>query len=460
MWQVFPMNLAEYGYTEEEYSVEGLANIYTWPEDAGHARVAMQNAPYGSRILVRKPADPACFSGTVFIEMLNWARGYDRTICSWGNCHEQIMQKGDAWIGVTIRSSVIDNLKKFDPARYGRLSFENPVPREHRVDRPQSNTYHDDYTDPDRENGLTWDFYSQTAILVREQDPRNPLDGYGVRTVIGTGATAGDLATYAAAIDPVVCASDGSNIFDGFLIFMTGAPGNVNQYEEKLHYMDPRCRFYGKVPLIRAYTCKDMLGGGFHPDWAYMQRRNDSDGDEAGNYYRSYEIAGTSLFLSYTYHLEPCHEDVAKMGLVIKNYRTGKKWTEEDLKAFEFPTRYALDAMHENLKLWIAEGIAPPCCKPYETEHAYPATELAEDEYGNVLGGLRLPYLRVPAYHLRKDAKAEAFGQELLIRLYKDAGSYAAKVAQACEDCVRERILTRRDADKIIREARETDLFR
>ena len=456
-WQVKPMDLSTQGYAEEEFLIQGNAKIYTWPNGQQSVSIAYENAAYGGRFLVRKPANPANFSGTVIVEMYNWARGYDRAISLWGHCHQQIMRDGDAWVGVSIRANVIDNLKKFDPVRYADLSYESPLDPAHRLDRPQSNTYHDDYTDPNRENGLTWDYYSQVALSLRDQSSGAPMAGYNVKAVIGTGATAGDLATYVAAIDPVSCRPDGGNIFDGYLIFMTGAPGNVNQFEEKLHYLDERCKFYCKVPLMRVYTCRDMLGGGMHPDWAYMQRRNDSD--EEGQYYRSYEIAGTGLMLKYTYFSEPSHEDVEKMGLQIRNGRTGQAWSEEDLKTFEFPTRYALDAMLENLKKWILEGIAPPSTQPYETVGVYPATDLKLDEFGNVLGGLRLPYLEVPAYHFCMDATAYPLEREILDRLYQDKSDYVSKVADSARRCVENRLLTQVDADAIVAEANAVDFW-
>ena len=451
LWQMTPMDLSCYGYVEEEYLVEGEAKVYTWPEGQKYPDVAHAPAPYASRILVRKPADSARFSGNVVVEISNWPRGYDRTICAWSNCYEYLMDSGDAWVGVTFSPKVIRNLKHFDPVRYAKLAMDNPLPEDQRTARPQSNTYHGQATNPADESGLSFDFLSQVGIALRENKPGYPMAGYDVKTVLVTGATPGDLATYAAAIDLISCAEDGSNIFDGFLIFMTGAPGNVNQYEEKLHYLDERCKFYGKVPLMRAYTCKDMLGTGHHPDWALMQRRPDSD--EAGAYYRSYEIAGTGLMLSYIFHTEPSAEDVARTGLQVKNGRTGKAWTQEELNRFEFPTRYALNAMLGNLKLWVREGVKPPATDPYETVGVYPELDLKEDELGNVMGGLRLPYLRVPAYRFLRDATAEPLPKQTLVELYGSFEGYMERFAQAVEDCVNERILLRSDAEKVLTDA-------
>ncbi len=456
-WTTDPTDLESFGYIEEEYVIKGNAHVYTWPSGQRYPEVLLEPSPYASRILVRKPADPEKFSGNVIVEMFNWARGYDRPIALWSNCYEHLMESGDGWVGVSIRGEVLTNLKKFDPVRYAELSMENPLPEEERYLRPQAAPFHGQRSNASYENGLSLDLFSQTAMAVREQEEGYPFAGYDVKTVIGTGATPGDLATYACAIDPVCCSEEGKNIYDGFLIFMTGAPANVNGYEDKLHHLDERCRFYGKVPLMRAYTCKDMLGTGMHPDWALMQRRPDSN--EPGAYYRSYEIAGTGLMLNYVYRNEPVEEDISKMGLKVKNGNTGKAWTEEELNRFEFPTRYALNAMLENLKLWIKDNTAPPSTEGYETEGVYPDIDLKDDENGNVLGGLRLPYLRVPAYEFRKDALAVPLPKDKLIELYGDYNHYLELFTKAVSDCVREQILLESDAEKVLMDAERVKAF-
>ena len=135
--QVRPMDLAAYGYDEAEYLISGQAKMYTWPDGQEFPGIEAEG-PYTNRFVIRKPADPARFSGNVIIEMNNWARGYDRPIAIWGNCADHVMKNGDAWVGVSVRSDILANLRAFDPERYGELSFETPIPKEHRLDRPQS----------------------------------------------------------------------------------------------------------------------------------------------------------------------------------------------------------------------------------------------------------------------------------------------------------------------------------
>ncbi|MDA1185528.1 MAG: alpha/beta hydrolase domain-containing protein, partial [Acidobacteria bacterium] len=63
-----PMDLASVGYVEEEYFVSGSANVYDWAAD-GSLSVKTPNAPYATRILVRRPVAGSRFSGNVIVEL-------------------------------------------------------------------------------------------------------------------------------------------------------------------------------------------------------------------------------------------------------------------------------------------------------------------------------------------------------------------------------------------------------
>ena len=64
-----PVDLAKAGYVEEEYFLSGTANVYDWNAD-GSLTVKGANNPYTTRIVVRRPAQAARFSGTVIVEIL------------------------------------------------------------------------------------------------------------------------------------------------------------------------------------------------------------------------------------------------------------------------------------------------------------------------------------------------------------------------------------------------------
>src|ERR1700730_3373638 len=76
-----PIDLASYGYVEQEYFFEGIATAYDWasaPNADGLWSVnTATTAHYKTRMLVRPPADPTKFNGTVIVEWLNVTGGLD-----------------------------------------------------------------------------------------------------------------------------------------------------------------------------------------------------------------------------------------------------------------------------------------------------------------------------------------------------------------------------------------------
>ena len=69
-------NVKDFGYVEEEFFIEGVANAYDTPPlttgtilSSGHA--------YKTRIVVRRPEKAQRFNGTVILEWQNVTAGYD-----------------------------------------------------------------------------------------------------------------------------------------------------------------------------------------------------------------------------------------------------------------------------------------------------------------------------------------------------------------------------------------------
>ena len=120
-----PMDLASRAYVEEEFIVSGTANVYDWAAD-GALSVKTPNAPYGTRILVRRPADPRRFSGSVIVELMFTARRFDWPMM-WGYSRDYLVEHGDAWVGITMPAAAAA-LPKFNPTRYAAVSFPNPAP--------------------------------------------------------------------------------------------------------------------------------------------------------------------------------------------------------------------------------------------------------------------------------------------------------------------------------------------
>ena len=93
--------LQRIGYVEEEFIMHGTANVYDWP-GPGPAVVRTPNAPYTTRILVRRPASRARFSGTVAVEMMNPSNLFDLNL-GWTISHHQFSRNGDAWVAITAK---------------------------------------------------------------------------------------------------------------------------------------------------------------------------------------------------------------------------------------------------------------------------------------------------------------------------------------------------------------------
>jgi len=118
-------DLKKVGYVEEEFLASGVADVYDWTS-VGPARVRTADAPYTTRVLIRRPADRARFSGTAILEPLNPSNRFDLNI-GWAISHAQFVRNGDAWVGVTSKPVSVVAMKAFNPTRYASLSWANPL---------------------------------------------------------------------------------------------------------------------------------------------------------------------------------------------------------------------------------------------------------------------------------------------------------------------------------------------
>jgi len=283
-----PEDLRAAGYVEDEFLVAGTANVYDWPAP-GPAVVRTSGAAYVTRVLVRRPADRARFSGNVVVEMLNPSNLFDLNL-AWAISARQMTRNGDAWVGITAKPVSIATLKTFDPARYTTLAMANPLPTS---DPRNCDTLPSDSART-TENGLVWDMYTQVGAWLRSRSPTNPLlygVGGGSQPVQhlyawGYSQTGSFLYTYVNAVNPLVVKDDGRSMFDAYVVAMSSAPSPINQCAAAIPAGDPRrvMRNVG-VPVVRVMSQSDYLSG-------IAARRPDSD--TAPDLYRNYEIAGAA----------------------------------------------------------------------------------------------------------------------------------------------------------------------
>src|SRR5689334_23071882 len=197
------INLANVGYTEQEFFISGTAQAFVNSGTLGNsglwAVTPGESASYMTRILVRKPANPARFNGTVLVEWLNVSGGID-TAPDWDLEHVELLRAGYAWVGVTAQFIGAAFLPVFDNSRY--LSISHPG------------------------DSWSYDIFSQAAMAILHGNPR-PLGSLTprIRALIAEGESqsASRMFTYYNAIQPV------ARVYQGFLIHSTGSGAALSQ---------------------------------------------------------------------------------------------------------------------------------------------------------------------------------------------------------------------------------------
>jgi alpha/beta hydrolase family protein len=449
-----PEDLKKVGYVESEYLVSGKANVYDWQPvtpDGPTATVRTADAPYTTRMLIRRPAKGKHFSGNVVVEMLNPSNRFDLNI-GWAMAHRQLVHNGDAWVGITAKPIDVIALKNFDPERYASLSFANPRPLSDPLNctNPVTSVDPVQFRSRTTEDGLVWDIYSQVGAWLRSGASSNPLanrvtHAYG----FGYSQTGGYLVDYINAINPLVVKTDGKPIYDGYIVAVAGAGfvGAVplNQCQAAPPSADPRRQFsHVGVPVMRIMSQSDYLS-------ALGARRADSDVPD--DRFRHYEMAGAA-------HATPDElEFSAAPGDIVKAGQDVPPMSCNEGPRSRFPSHIFFDAALRNLDDWVRHGIAPPHADPIQVVNNAPVL----DQFGNVTGGLRSPYLDVPTSTWFGNSTGASFcsiaGHEVpfdsarLHELYRNHGKYVSAVARDTARLVGGRYITTYDGADLVSEA-------
>lgn len=439
-------NLDAVGYVEEEFFVSGKANVYDWL--AGGAVVRTADAPYTTRVLVRRPKSAGKFSGNVVVEMLNPSNLFDLNI-GWAIQHDEIIRSGDAWVGITAKPIAVATLKAFDPVRYAPISWANPLPESD----PRNCTVQGDTTKA-TENGLVWDMHTQVAQWLRSSDASNPFRYGGssarAKHLYGWGysQTGGFLFTYINAIQPLVVAKHGKAPFDGYLVAVASGPSPINQCAERIPAGDLRrpIRNAG-VPVIHVMSQSDYLG------WVPSRRE---DSDTKADPYRHYDFAGAGHATPDELWYAARSEDIVKGG------RTPPALNCDQGARSRFPSSVPFNAVYANLKSWVREGVAPPPSQNIEVADG----KAVLDQHGNVKGGVRTPFLEAPTSTWNGNSTGLSFcriaGHEIpftppkLAGLYPSQSAYEDAFRKSADDLVKARFITEADGEALKKQASQT----
>jgi hypothetical protein len=439
------IDLAAAGYVGEEWFISGSAPSFTQlgeRDDDGRWQAAPgDEAPFKTRLVVRRPAKAKRFNGTVIVEWLNVSGGLDAAP-DFLFLHRHLMREGAAWVGVSVQKAGIDGgglvpgmpLKQANPKRYAEL------------DHPG--------------DAYAYGIYSEVGRVLRAKGS-GPLGKLVAERVLAVGESqsAGFMVSYVNAIDPL------DMRYDGFLIH--GRPGGAAAIDGTYLRASPdgdvskasaerteahRIREDARVPVLTVQSETDVvrLGSG-------RARQPDS------KHFRLWELAGASHFDTYGLIASQIdHEGVPIEALAAKLAPTDKPMgMAADAAINSGPQQhYVLNAAIMHLERWVQDGSPPPEAPRLEATDAE-AANLVRDENGIVLGGIRTPWVDVPTAALSGDApggegflflfgKTLPFDEATLARLYPGgADEHRARFEAATDEAVLDGFILEEDAEEI-----------
>jgi hypothetical protein len=447
-----PIHLDDIGYIEEEYMIRGRARVLDWPA-LDHLSSIAEGA-YVTRILVRRPAAPRYFSGTVWVEPLNPSMRYDLPIV-WGDTYHYIVGHADIWVGVTVKPVAIQSLQEFDAQRYADLDMLNPLSPQATCPQavlPMPRGGLPPESSPRTENGLMWDILSQVGAVLRDPPEASPLQRFPAQRLFMTGDSQSGafVLTYANAIHPFAAAASGGPLYDGYLAIVASGPSTpIRQCAAPIPKGDPRGVIQPRgVPIMTLVS---------ETETASLHRR--PDGDRFPDLFRGYEVAGAAHVHVTEGQDEPAAADAAKTEGAKFDTNTG--CVEQNAPPNDVPIALVADGALANLDRWSRSGSPPPHGEPIQLqERPDEAPQVQRDAFGNTLGGVRTPALEVPVarYHARMSGPGicelwgyrEPFSAARLKSLYPTHQEYVSKVRASVIDLVTARWLTRGDGDRII----------
>lgn len=445
--------LTDHGYIEEEIFFSGTANLYHTADD-GQARVEYPDVPYTNRLIVRRPADQARFSGHVIVEILNATAHYDIERM-WIVSGDYFMRHGIVYVGITSKPDVFPALKNYDASRYGALCWPNPRPAEQR-ERPVYHANRPSFLLEDQECGLFWDMLTESAELLRADDEKNPLRGWPVQyvTLTGWSQSSGYIARY---INSFAYRTERARpVFDGYFaaggVYAAAVPVNQNEYRTQ---RGPGFVRRVERPFVMLQTESENGRFGIMD----FPRQNS---DVPGRQCRIYEIAGSThdykQAMNDYYRNDPAIEGVNYPSV----YRGAEKYPNH------YPCHYPFNAAYHHFFQWVETGIAPAAA-PLLMRNS--DGSIRTDAFGNAVGGVRTALLDLPTRRYvpystwrreGKDEKNDLYGHEepfsaaFLKELYGTLDRYEERVREISLMHVAQGFLLREEMPGLIREAVES----
>lgn len=437
-----PLDVRDYGYTEEEYFISNTVNIYD-ADDNDLPVIIKEGIKYKNRILVRKPEDKKKFSGRVYIDILNATQNYDIEDL-WHRMYLWCMEHGHGYIGITSKPVNVMSLKYFDYERYKSLDWSNGDT----VPQPAVLRY---ATIPGTEEGLVWDMLGQLCSLVRYGGDENCFNNAKVDYIYlsGQSQSGAYLNTFIHYFDQYAIDSAGKNIFDGYFNIV----GALVQRQIKQDKEIGPLRLIGRnvrptsVPFISVSSEGDLslFTLLFNGDLLKFNIENKNDPNDRCRYYEIAATPHTDIICPILCHID----EIKKTRQLLPNLNDKLLEMLNDI-----PMDYYICGLLEKLHVWASQRIAPPIVKPFQRGEG----GLIRDEHGNVCGGLRSPFVDVPiaTYMASNPDDSEGisgkmiyFSKEKFLKLYQTKEHYLGEFADYVDGQIADGWISRTDGEKM-----------
>ena len=431
------IDLDRAGYVEEEYYMSGAAPAIT------AAGETLFDAPYTTRILVRKPQDPAKFNGTVIIEPFTW---FGERGAGWILTRDYLVRQGYAYVGYTLNINRPEPDPKFagwspeEAAPYlGIVNFE--FMRDYDYARYAPLGF---YFDPARfERGGAVDPFvpqsqgvgAQLALLLKSNDPHGPMAGLDVeRVYVNSWAVTAQV--WMDYVDQGRHQQwrmpDGSALIDAY---MTGRMAHGEVGGEILRI--PR-KMPADTPFVTVFTQSELN----HDVVNGIPAPQDSDDPQL----RFYEVTGLPhlrLADVGTGEIEPTAQDV------------GRGDDPMCTTLYDEPVEYVASALLDGMDKWVRNGTPMPRA---ERVQRMGNTAVRDEVTGNLVGGVRPPWIVVPSavYMVAEEAGCGIvldtklpYSAERLRAMYGTYANYERQYEEAKADFVEQGYLLPADAEKL-----------
>jgi Alpha/beta hydrolase domain len=355
-----PFNLKAAGYEEQEYFISGTATRYPSNPTVDQQQVnatSIGSMSYTTRIVVRRPINPAKSAGVAVVDWQNVTAGHDIDT-EWGTSADYYVSHGWTWIGASVQFVGVNGalsgatagagLKEWSPSRYGSL------------DLTAGGTVTDD--------SQSFDVYTQIGELAKGKSKHDPLADLRIRDVYAGGASQSGrfLGIYYNTVQSL------AHVYDGFLFALSDSS------------LPPRGGVGTKA--MRVFTENDIVRG----EGIASQTVPDSPT------LRTWEIAGASHVPAYSTVTDEQDFRATLGGIQAREFGPQAPFDCTSTGPSTVQSWAVFHAAYDALNKWVQQRIPPRTAQPLAIVDPAPPATFVRDANGIAEGGIRLPDVEVP----------------------------------------------------------------